>query len=93
LENVERGGTNPHFRSRYAPLGAVLDEVRRNSRSRELRFCSMRSTARPRRSASSRGFYSIVSDRQRPGNLLVRARFEGDLEALFPGAKVRTTPG
>ena len=28
LENVERGGTNPHFRSRYAQLGAVLDEVR-----------------------------------------------------------------
>src|SRR4051812_21242966 len=28
LENVERGGTNPHFRSRYAQLGAVLEEVR-----------------------------------------------------------------
>jgi hypothetical protein len=28
LENVERGGTNPHFHSRYAQLGAVLDEVR-----------------------------------------------------------------
>jgi hypothetical protein len=28
LENVERGGTNPDFRSRYAQLGAVLDEVR-----------------------------------------------------------------
>jgi hypothetical protein len=28
LENVERGGTNPYFHSRYAQLGAVLDEVR-----------------------------------------------------------------
>ena len=28
LENIERSGTNPHFRSRYAQLGAVLDEVR-----------------------------------------------------------------
>ena len=28
LENVERGGTNPHFHSRYTQLGAVLDEVR-----------------------------------------------------------------
>jgi ERF superfamily len=28
LGNVERGGTNPHFHSRYAQLGAVLDEVR-----------------------------------------------------------------
>src|SRR5260370_24673276 len=28
LGNVERGGTNPDFHSRYAQLGAVLDEVR-----------------------------------------------------------------
>ncbi len=28
LENVERSGTNPHFRSRYAQLGAVLAEAR-----------------------------------------------------------------
>lgn len=28
LENVEKGGTNPAFRSKYAKLGAVLDEVR-----------------------------------------------------------------
>ncbi len=28
LDNVERGGTNPHYRSRYAQLSAVLEEVR-----------------------------------------------------------------
>jgi hypothetical protein len=28
LENVERGGTNPHYRSKYTQLSAVVDEVR-----------------------------------------------------------------
>jgi hypothetical protein len=28
MENVGKDGTNPHFRSRYATLGAVLDVVR-----------------------------------------------------------------
>lgn len=28
LENVSKDGTNPHFRSKYATLAAVLDEIR-----------------------------------------------------------------
>lgn len=32
-------------------------------------------------------FLSIVADRDRPERLLVRARFRGDLEQVFPGLK------
>jgi hypothetical protein len=39
-----------------------------------------------------RGFVSIVKDRRDPLRFLVRARFNGDLTALFPGAKVSVTP-
>lgn len=35
---------------------------------------------------------SIVAHRDRPGELLVRARFDGDIEAVFPGAAVIETP-
>ena len=38
------------------------------------------------------GFVSIVEDREAPGMLLVRGRVRGDIEALFPGAKVEATP-
>lgn len=39
-----------------------------------------------------KGFYSIVESPV-PGRLLVRARFKGDLEKLFPeGVEVSTTP-
>lgn len=37
-------------------------------------------------------FVSIVAHRNKPGVLLVRARLKGDLERLFPGCKVQTTP-
>ncbi len=37
---------------------------------------------------SVKGFVSIVIDKQTPGNLLVRGRIKGDIEALFPTAKV-----
>jgi len=39
-----------------------------------------------------RGFISIVKHRSEPGGLLVRARFPGDIEALFPFADVKCTP-
>ena len=38
------------------------------------------------------GFVSVVADTERPGNLLVRGRFRGDLERMFPGNRVRRTP-
>ncbi len=37
---------------------------------------------------SVKGFVSIVIDKQIPGNLLVRGRIKGDIEAMFPEAKV-----
>ena len=37
---------------------------------------------------SVKGFVSIVIDKQTPGNLLVRGRIKGDIEAMFPEAKV-----
>ncbi len=38
------------------------------------------------------GFASVVADFDNISNLLVRGRFKGDLEKLFPGYKVETTP-
>lgn len=35
---------------------------------------------------------SIVAHRDRPADLLVRARFDGDIEAVFPDAVVSETP-
>lgn len=35
---------------------------------------------------------SIVRDRADTGNLLVRSRFNGDIERVFPGADVKVTP-
>ncbi len=35
---------------------------------------------------------SIVAHRTKPGHLMVRARFRGDLERLFPRARVTRTP-
>ena len=35
---------------------------------------------------------SIVAHRDRPGHLLVRARFAGDIERIFPSAEVTETP-
>jgi hypothetical protein len=40
----------------------------------------------------SDAFVSIVGHRHAPDLLLVRARREGDLERVFPGADVRRTP-
>jgi len=37
-------------------------------------------------------FLSIVKDRGNTGNLSVRARVKGDLEAVFPGASVNHAP-
>jgi hypothetical protein len=42
---------------------------------------------------SVKGFVSIVADKSHPGGLLlVRGRFAGDIENLFPDAKVKKTP-
>lgn len=42
----------------------------------------------------SRAYLSIVQKAdQRPGTLTVRARLAGDIERVFPGAKVKRTPG
>jgi hypothetical protein len=41
---------------------------------------------------TSNAFLSVVADQQRPGHLLVRARFKGDIQDVFPAAKVMTTP-
>jgi hypothetical protein len=38
------------------------------------------------------GFVSIVADRDDPKLLMVRARFGGDIQAVFPGTKVKITP-
>jgi hypothetical protein len=38
------------------------------------------------------GFYSIIVDRHNPDHLLVRSRVAGDIEALWPSAKVEQTP-
>jgi hypothetical protein len=40
----------------------------------------------------SDAFLSIVDHRTKPGVLLVRARLRGDLERVFPGARVERTP-
>jgi hypothetical protein len=37
-------------------------------------------------------FLSIVSDKDNPGNLLVRARHRGDIRHVFPRVKVVITP-
>jgi chorismate mutase len=37
-------------------------------------------------------FLSIVEDRNDETRLLVRGRIKGDIEAVFPAAKVETTP-
>jgi len=40
---------------------------------------------------SKNGFVSIVQHNRLVDSLLVRARFEGDIEALIPNAEVRMT--
>lgn len=37
-------------------------------------------------------FLSIVAHRSLPGHLMVRARFAGDIQRVFPQAKVQRTP-
>jgi hypothetical protein len=37
-------------------------------------------------------FLSIVSDKDNPDNLLVRARHHGDIRRIFPRAKVQISP-
>jgi hypothetical protein len=39
------------------------------------------------------GFYSVVEDRNDPSVFLVRARIEGDIERLWPTAKVERNTG
>lgn len=41
---------------------------------------------------TKRGFISAVEDRNDRGMILVRARFRGHLEALFPGEHIEYTP-
>lgn len=41
---------------------------------------------------TQRGFYSIVEDRQKPGNLLVRSRHKKDLANLLPLVSVKGEP-
>ncbi|HRT22305.1 MAG TPA: hypothetical protein P5318_19520 [Candidatus Hydrogenedentes bacterium] len=41
---------------------------------------------------TSHGMLSVVAHRTQPDDLLVRAREPGVIEALFPEAKVKTTP-
>lgn len=41
----------------------------------------------------SNAFLSIVDASNEPGTLLVRARRQGDIEAVFPDAKVVQSPG
>lgn len=41
---------------------------------------------------TNRGFLSVVQDRDDPDTLVVRSRFPGHIQALFPGAEVATTP-
>lgn len=40
----------------------------------------------------TRALLSIVAHRHQPENLLVRGRFRGDIERVFPGAAVTETP-
>lgn len=41
----------------------------------------------------NRSFVSVVTDRENPDRLLVRARVEGHIEAVFPEVKVFTDAG
>lgn len=41
---------------------------------------------------STRGFVSIVANRNDPAAFLVRGRFKGDVNAVFPGVDVQITP-
>jgi len=43
--------------------------------------------------STNKGFLSIVSHPQDKDALLVRARRHGDIESMFPDAKVERTPG
>lgn len=40
----------------------------------------------------SNAMVSIVAHRTKPGHLMVRARIRGDLQRVFPGARVSRTP-
>jgi hypothetical protein len=42
---------------------------------------------------TSKAFLSIVDKAEAPGCLMVRARVKGHIESVFPGAKVKRTPG
>ncbi len=42
--------------------------------------------------ASKNGFVSIVQHRDKPDQVLFRARVRKDLESLFPGEKIMVTP-
>jgi hypothetical protein len=42
---------------------------------------------------TNRGFLSVVQDRDDSDTLIVRSRFPGQIEALFPEAVVSKTPG
>jgi len=41
---------------------------------------------------AKKGFLSIVAHRDRPGFLLVRSRYKGDIESLFPGFDSEASP-
>ncbi|NPU85545.1 MAG: hypothetical protein HPY65_13795 [Syntrophaceae bacterium] len=41
---------------------------------------------------TKRGFLSVVQDHDDPDTLVVRSRFPGHIQALFPTANVATTP-
>lgn len=41
---------------------------------------------------TTKGFYSIVADKNDPNRLLVRSRIEGDIEKQWPRADVDHTP-
>lgn len=40
---------------------------------------------------TTKGFVSVVEDYERPGNLLVRGRFKGDIPKIFPDVKEQYT--
>lgn len=40
----------------------------------------------------SKAFISLEEHREKPGVILVKARWKGDIERVFPGAKVSVTP-
>ncbi|PKN35643.1 MAG: hypothetical protein CVU61_02135 [Deltaproteobacteria bacterium HGW-Deltaproteobacteria-19] len=42
---------------------------------------------------TNRGFLSVVQDHDDPDTLVVRSRFPGQIQALFPKATVSRTPG